>query len=425
MKKSDDEIRQIAWESRSSVKPHTWDEVFEDEQELIDALMSIKVDYNTKGYEFLQSFQRYINKGWTLSPKQMTQLKRLAMSILFEKYCRNQRKVERMERRKLNESVNGDEVTLAMWTWKDYNGDDDAQGKATSFISLDEAREYAEKYAEDEPFIADVDDYAGLPEGMTENLNYANVEDFCDEVEKFLELDDTQRMVCKFMIDNHGYDIDDAIEFADRGDYFILHADSDSKEDLARAYIDELGGFEVAVGEDYMRSNFDWKSYERDIRYDEENWFRSEVFDSVDFVDSDECYDAKDDYLHSLDNETLFKYANYDDIDDFNTTYEGNIDLWLDDYKDDVEDNEEYISALMSSDIYKKAESEFEESEEERFEDEFEDYMESIMADEEDRLLRGEMDESTVENYFDFDGYGRDLAYDFDHIEDGWWIDVR
>lgn len=72
-----------------------WTDIYDNEEELINDLKSIKIYYNicnntqiTKGYNYLLSFQKQLSQGKKLSDKQVTQLKRLAWSIALEKYCR-------------------------------------------------------------------------------------------------------------------------------------------------------------------------------------------------------------------------------------------------------------------------------------------------------------------------------------------------
>jgi len=65
-----------------------WTDVFENEDQLIQALKSIYIPksrtaplYTFKGYAYIYSFAYYVQKGWTLSAKQITQCKRLALEI--------------------------------------------------------------------------------------------------------------------------------------------------------------------------------------------------------------------------------------------------------------------------------------------------------------------------------------------------------
>lgn len=65
-----------------------WNEVFDNEEQIIDALRKVYIPKNRtapqstfKGYEYIYSFAYYVQHGWTLSDKQMQQCKRLALEI--------------------------------------------------------------------------------------------------------------------------------------------------------------------------------------------------------------------------------------------------------------------------------------------------------------------------------------------------------
>lgn len=65
-----------------------WTDVFKSEDELIQALKAIYIPknrtapfYTFKGYAYIYSFAYYVQKGWMLSAKQITQCKRLALEI--------------------------------------------------------------------------------------------------------------------------------------------------------------------------------------------------------------------------------------------------------------------------------------------------------------------------------------------------------
>lgn len=68
-----------------------WNEIFEDENDLIEALKTIKIvekAFNpTMGYAYLSSFQKRVLSGNKLTEKQMVQLKRLASSVAYEILC--------------------------------------------------------------------------------------------------------------------------------------------------------------------------------------------------------------------------------------------------------------------------------------------------------------------------------------------------
>lgn len=65
-----------------------WTDVFKSEDDLIQALKKVYIPkcrtappYTFKGYAYIYSFAYYVQKGWTLSEKQMTQCKRNALEI--------------------------------------------------------------------------------------------------------------------------------------------------------------------------------------------------------------------------------------------------------------------------------------------------------------------------------------------------------
>lgn len=65
-----------------------WTDVFSTEQEIVEALGKIYIPksrtapaYTFKGYELIYSYAYYVQRGWKLSDKQITQCKRLAVEI--------------------------------------------------------------------------------------------------------------------------------------------------------------------------------------------------------------------------------------------------------------------------------------------------------------------------------------------------------
>lgn len=81
--------------ANAGVKSCKWNEIFDTEEELIEAMFNEKVivDPNypsymvCKGYEYIKSFREYYKKHGYLTDKQMTQLKRIAVPIAFRVYC--------------------------------------------------------------------------------------------------------------------------------------------------------------------------------------------------------------------------------------------------------------------------------------------------------------------------------------------------
>ena len=154
-----------------------------------------------------------------------------------------------------------DEIKLFMNTWANYN-ENGADGgiTPTGWMSLDEAEEYAEKYAEYEPFINDTEN---VPKGLGVD-EYSNIPETIDMLRKYEDFDDTQREVFAAFIDN-GYEADEAFSIVDDDDYFYIEGDSDT--DLAYNYIDETGGVEQ-LGRDTLEQYFDYDAFGRDLAYD-------------------------------------------------------------------------------------------------------------------------------------------------------------
>lgn len=159
-----------------------------------------------------------------------------------------------------SEAVN-DEIKLFMNTWANYN-ENGADGgiTPTGWMSLDEAEEYAEKYAEYEPFINDTDN---VPREFDIN-EYSNISETVDMLRKYEDFDDTQREVFAAFIDI-GYKVDGAFDIVDNNDYVYIQADDDA--DLAYNYIDDMGGIEE-LGRDTLEQYFDFDAFGRDLAYD-------------------------------------------------------------------------------------------------------------------------------------------------------------
>lgn len=95
MKKLTDELRKNINFAYHGILPTKmkWTDIYDNEKELISDLKSITIKDGTftftNGYEYLKSFQkRLLDYNKSLTDKQITQLKRLATSVAFEKYIR-------------------------------------------------------------------------------------------------------------------------------------------------------------------------------------------------------------------------------------------------------------------------------------------------------------------------------------------------
>ena len=65
-----------------------WSDLYQSEEELIQDMLKTNSDVDScpyyslvKGYEYIEGFKRYYKKNGELTPKQMTQLKRLATEV--------------------------------------------------------------------------------------------------------------------------------------------------------------------------------------------------------------------------------------------------------------------------------------------------------------------------------------------------------
>lgn len=61
----------------------SWDQLFDSEGELIAKMLECKTEKGLvpKGYGYIDSFKRYYKRHGCLTPKQLTQLKRLAKAV--------------------------------------------------------------------------------------------------------------------------------------------------------------------------------------------------------------------------------------------------------------------------------------------------------------------------------------------------------
>lgn len=149
-------------------------------------------------------------------------------------------------------------MELFMNTWANYN-ENGADGgiTPTGWMSLDEAEEYCEKYAEYEPFINDAE---GCPFEINE---YSNPEEVIEQLRSVENYTDTEQEVLSAMMDD-GYDFDDAVRIIDIGDF--IYRDGDMS-DFIYDYVDDIGGVSE-LGEDTLERYFDYEQLGRDLSFD-------------------------------------------------------------------------------------------------------------------------------------------------------------
>lgn len=191
------------------------------------------------------------------------------------------------ESKKLNESF--DDMEVFMNTWANYNENGADSGiTPTGWMSIDDAIEYCEEYADYEPFINDTDN---VP---FDDINeYSNASSVLQELKELQESDVDEDVVAA-IVEATGYGIKEAVEIAERGDYYWYPGIS-SYTDLAYAVIDEIGSLKDALGdrvvnyidEDQMRREYRW-----DIREIMRDTAEQEVDDAHEGEDED-SYDRE------------------------------------------------------------------------------------------------------------------------------------
>lgn len=208
-------------------------------------------------------------------------------------------------------------MQIYMNTWKNYNengADLSAYGInsiADGWMDLDDAIEFANEHAEDEPFINDTDD---VPSVFEVN-EYSPVISTLEKLKRFDEMGGDEDIIEAIM--ESGYDFDEAFDKFESGDY-LWYPGATTETELAYAVIDSIGSLEDALGdrvtnyidEEQMRSDYEW-----DVR---------EMM--------------RDDASSAFDDE--FKYSDEEEIPDKEDWIEDWIDSNLNSYLDSVIDEE-------------------------------------------------------------------------------------
>ena len=310
------------------------------------------------------------------------------------------------------------EIKVYMNTWANYNenGADLSQYGIESisdgWMDIEEAREFAEKYAEDEPFINDLE----TPFGRMGIDEYSNVEESLDMLEELANKDDYDIKIIKAIEEATGNDIEECIRIFEKGNY-TWYPDVETDSDLGYEIIEEFGIKNILNPEYYI----DTDALKRDLSYDVKDMIYEDAEDYVDnnFRDKIEVHDIPES-LHydfsdlDLDVDDLEDIETVDDIyenaDGYvvheaieNAIYEEYgvtpIDFSVDEFDKETETVEVSNIEFSEDDIYDK------ESEIEDYIDEHEDdYLDSLLDD-----ILDNLDPSTIESYFDYEAFGRDL----------------
>lgn len=149
----------------------------------------------------------------------------------------------------LTEDVNttSDDVMVYMNTWKNYNeygADLEMYGIKDGWMTPEQGLEFCKKYAEDEPFINDVDN---CPIEVSE---YDNAPAKLEELIRYNEFED--KTLLKNAMETGQYStVDDYIDILERGDYIWFPGVSDD-EGLGEAYVDMVGFEGITSPENYI-----------------------------------------------------------------------------------------------------------------------------------------------------------------------------
>ena len=209
------------------------------------------------------------------------------------------------------ETKSSEPVMVYMNTWKNYNeygADLEAYGIKDGWMTPEQALEFCKKYAEDEPFINDVDN---CPFEVSE---YDNAVSKLNEIIRYDKYEN--KTLLKNAMETDYFDtIDKYIKVLEDGDYIWFPGVSND-EDLARAYIDMVGFEGISNKENY----FDEDTWKDEVRADEENYYREEngLEDEEDWEEHEGDFE---DYLDAMademaenydgSDESLFDYAKF------------------------------------------------------------------------------------------------------------------
>ena len=232
----------------------------------------------------------------------------------------------------------GDEIKVYMNTWKNYNeygADLVLYDNIDGWMSVDDAIEFCEEHADDEPFINDTEN---VPFEVSE---YDVAYKVLETLQEYESLDDYDKKMIGIILSTGDYNFEEAVELCDNGGY-RWYDDVVEYEDLGYAIVDEFGSpFEATQ---YASNYIDEDKLRRDL-----------------------SLDVRDMYYDTAEQEVDYEHR-FDDPDSFDRDAE--IEQWLDDHE------EELLDELV------------------------------------DEVLSGGLGDDIIENYFDYEKFGRDVSFD-------------
>lgn len=203
------------------------------------------------------------------------------------------------ESKTLTESDNSDvdvdtDPIIYMNTWKNYNeygADLTMYGDIEGWMTVEDARNFAEEHEEDEPFINDIN--VDLPFEVNE---YSNVMDTLDDIEEYLNLDEDDRNIIDCIMEVQTGDINEALDTFRQGDYMSL-LDISNEYDLGYEYVQDLG-FPTNI-----MTYFDEDKYKESIRDDVYNMYLDD--NNLQDVEDEEAFES---YLDEIVQEDVYTF---------------------------------------------------------------------------------------------------------------------
>lgn len=203
------------------------------------------------------------------------------------------------ESKTLTESDNSDvdvdtDPIIYMNTWKNYNeygADLTMYGDIEGWMTVEDARNFAEEHAEDEPFINDIN--VDLPFEVNE---YSNVMDALDNIEEYLNLDEDNRNIIDCIMEVQTGDINEALNTFRQDNYMSL-PDVSNEYDLGYEYVQDLG-FPTNI-----MTYFDEDKYKEYIRDDVYHMYLDD--NNLQDVEDEEAFES---YLDEIVQEDVYTF---------------------------------------------------------------------------------------------------------------------
>lgn len=160
----------------------------------------------------------------------------------------NTRKLFESIQNNLNEEYNPLNIKLFMNTWGNYNVNGaDVDSIGGGWMDIEQVKDFLEKHSNEEPFINDVDGDAPF-----EINEYSNVEQVIEWLEAYENLSENEQEAFSAIMEDQNDDFESTMDILESGDY-IFFAGVNNEEDLGRAWVDMVGGFEgVSNPENYI-----------------------------------------------------------------------------------------------------------------------------------------------------------------------------